>query len=69
LKGKDMSNKISYKDLPATAWAKISERQKTYIDEFSFYKQKDGSIQAYYAGELVATWDGKSWIGWIAGWG
>jgi hypothetical protein len=51
---------INFDDLPAAAQAGISQEQKSYIDEFSFYYQ-DGLIEGFYAGELLAVWDGHGW--------
>lgn len=49
--------------LPKRALALISERQKSYIDEFSFLKCK-GHIRAFYASELIAIWinDSDAWL-------
>lgn len=52
--------RIHYTDLPASAWNKISERQKSYIDEFEFYQLESGYIEAHYGGD-VFTWDGIGW--------
>ena len=53
---------ISWRQLPKKALAAISKRQRSYIDEFVFKKYEDGSIEAHYGGEYLATWGGKSWI-------
>jgi hypothetical protein len=56
-----MLQKVDYQDLPERAKALISDDQKSYIDEFSFYWE-DGVYQAFYAGELLATWNGSGWL-------
>jgi hypothetical protein len=53
--------RIAYDKLPKKAIAAISKRQRTYIDEFVFRQYKNGLIAAYYAGDLVGVWDGRSW--------
>lgn len=55
---------IDYADLPEEAKACISEEQKSYIDEFSFFKRNEGvneTIVCWYAGEVLAVWDGQAW--------
>ena len=52
---------ISPNELPKEALELISSRQKSYIDEFSFYHYSDKHIEAWYAGEHLATWNGKAW--------
>jgi hypothetical protein len=59
--------KISYKDLPPIALKRISARQRSYIDEFTFYDIGGGHYLAYYAGQPIGTWDGSSWIGSYSG--
>lgn len=54
--------RISHRDLPKAAWKKISAAQKSYIDEFKFYERTNGDIEAWYAGELLAVWNGKGWV-------
>jgi hypothetical protein len=51
---------VPFEKLPEQAQALISDEQKSYIDEFTFY-YVDGLIQAHYAGELLAVWDGHGW--------
>lgn len=53
--------RISYKSLPKKAVAAIPKNARTYLDEFEFRLYKDGRIAAYYAGDNVGLWDGKSW--------
>jgi hypothetical protein len=55
-----MKRLIKHTDLPSEAWQAISETQQSYIDEFSFYQTNNG-IEAWYAGEWLATWDGLAW--------
>lgn len=53
---------ISHRDLPPAALRKISARQRSYIDEFTFKRVRGGSrIEAWYAGEHLSTWDGRDW--------
>lgn len=53
---------ISYRDLPPAAMRKISARQRSYIDEFTFKRVRGGPrIEAWYAGEHLSTWDGRDW--------
>jgi len=33
-------------------------RQRSYLDEFRFFRAKDGTITAHYAGLPLATWTG-----------
>lgn len=51
---------IHYTQLPPEALMLISDRQKTYIDEFSFIED-EGKITAMYGGEALAIWDGVGW--------
>ena len=53
--------RISYDKLPKKAHAAIPKNARTYLDEFDFRQYKDGRIAAYYAGDLVGVWDGRSW--------
>ena len=53
--------KILYEDIPLEAREVISEDQKSYIDEFTFYRIGNDCIVAYYAGECLAVWDGMEW--------
>jgi hypothetical protein len=55
------SIRLQSNDLPLAALNAISARQRTYIDEFSFYKEGN-RIVAYYAGDKLAVWDGTNWI-------
>jgi hypothetical protein len=48
--------------LPPEAWDLISLQQQSYIDEFSFYREDDDYIEAWYADELLAIWNGMSWV-------
>jgi hypothetical protein len=52
---------IKPEDLPIEALRNISSRQKSFIDEFSFIKLEGGTIEVWYAGEYIATWDGSRW--------
>src|SRR6266699_3650162 len=52
---------ISYAELPEQAKNLISEEQKSYLDEFSFLQSEDGNIAAWYAGEVLAVWNGSGW--------
>lgn len=38
----------------------MSARQRSYIDEFSFFKTENG-IEAWYAGDLLALWKNGRW--------
>lgn len=64
--GKDgemnMSLMINHELLPKEALAKISERQQSYIDEFIFVWFSPTKIEAWYANECLATWNGKGWV-------
>jgi hypothetical protein len=53
---------IPYTELPKEAFDMISDEQKSYIDEFTFYKDENDVIQAEYANEIIATWSGEGWI-------
>jgi len=54
--------KLSPKDLPQEALDAISEEQKSYLDEFEFIQlAEDNRIEAWYAGDLLACWDGEGW--------
>jgi len=48
-------------NLPKPALALISRRQRSYLDEFVFFQLPYGYIEGWYAGELLALWNGKSW--------
>jgi hypothetical protein len=52
---------LTHTQLPPEALALISERQRSYIDEFTFYKRSNGHIDAWYAGELLSTFNGFGW--------
>lgn len=53
---------IAFAKLPSRARASISPTQRSYIDEFHFYKVAHSlDIEAWYAGMHLATWDGKRW--------
>jgi hypothetical protein len=54
------SRPIKPDQLPVEALKTISSRQKSYIDEFRFY-ETDHGIAAWYAGELLAFWNGTKW--------
>lgn len=47
--------------LPAAALRKMSAAQRSYIDEFTFKRRPNGHIEGWYAGQLLAVWDGKGW--------
>lgn len=51
---------ISYSELPDEAQALISDEQRTFIDEFTFV-WNDGLIEAWYAEEILAVFDGHGW--------
>jgi hypothetical protein len=55
------SYRIDALDLPIQAKKLISNEQWSYIDEFCFYQLDNGLIEAHYANQKLATWDGKSW--------
>jgi len=55
-----MAKEIAFDKLPQAAKDLISEEQKSYIDEFKFY-MRHPYIEAWYADELIATWNGKAW--------
>lgn len=60
------SYRILHTDLPKKALAAISARQRSYIDEFIFYKHTTSTGAVYlamYAGEYIATWkeSSKDW--------
>ena len=56
-----MSHEITFADLPDRAKDLISPEQQSYIDEFTFIYD-EGYIEAWYAGELLAYWNGSGWI-------
>lgn len=53
---------IDYLMLPSEAWKLIDVQQQSYIDEFSFYREDNDYIEAWYADELLAIWNGSGWI-------
>lgn len=56
---------ISHLQLPIEALLLISERQRSYIDEFVFYQYhtRAGVVYlAWYADSFIAQWDGSAWI-------
>ena len=53
--------KLAASKLPKAALRKMSAAQRSYIDEFSFFKRDSGHIEGWYAGELLAVWNGKRW--------
>jgi len=53
--------RIHHDDLPKAALRKMSSRQRSYIDEFSFLRAGRGPIEAWYGGQHLASWDGKTW--------
>lgn len=55
---------MSYKDLPKEVLNQISDRQKTYIDEFVFYMYETSrgkEYAAYYGGEFLCVWSNNRW--------
>jgi hypothetical protein len=58
----NLSNRVRPEDLPIESLKAISSRQKTYIDEFEFYQQEDGTIVAFYGSDKLATWNGEQWV-------
>ena len=55
--------RIEYQELPIEAQDLIDDQQKSYIDEFQFfYDNISHRIEAWYAGELLATYDGYGWM-------
>jgi hypothetical protein len=52
--------KITFVQLPIRAQRSISQRQQSYIDEFTFYQAED-HIQAFYAGELLCVFRDNGW--------
>lgn len=59
-----MNSPVAYSKLPAKARALISARQRSYIDEFAFYRRNGDptAIEAWYAGCPIATWNGREWV-------
>jgi len=57
-----MRKLITFQDLPMRAQKLISKRQQSYIDEFTFFWQSPRFIEAWYAGELLAVFDGRGWL-------
>jgi len=55
-------NEIAGSNLPKKALSQISKRQQSYLDEFRFFAIKGCKVEAWYAGELLAVWDGKKWV-------
>lgn len=54
---------IKFEELPEAAKNGISDDQQSYADEFIFVlHEKTGMIEAYYAEELLAVFDGKVWV-------
>jgi hypothetical protein len=53
--------RIPWQKLPKKALSQISARQRSYIDEFKFFHAPGGGIDAWYAGELLAHWNGHEW--------
>ena len=47
--------------VPEAALRKMSASQRSYLDEFTFRRIPDGGIEGWYAGELLASWDGIGW--------
>lgn len=56
-----MREELHHTKLPKAAWDLISEDQKSYIDEFTFYQLPNGHIAGHYAGECLAVWNGSGW--------
>lgn len=52
---------IKHTELPTQALKLISKRQRSYIDEFKFFRLENGDILAQYAEEDLAVWNGKEW--------
>ena len=52
---------VTLGQLPEEALEAISERPRSYIDEFTFVHMGAGYYEAWYAGELLAIWDGEDW--------
>lgn len=52
---------MSLELVPAKAIAALSSNQRSYLDEFKFMQMRNGHIQGWYAGELLAIWDGRVW--------
>ena len=65
-----MEEKISADKLPKAALKKMSAAQRSYIDEFTFYRLPKNVatgdwIDAYYGGQYLATWVGKAGNAWL----
>lgn len=52
---------IQHALLPKEALRLIPATPLSYIDEFEFYEVGFGTIEAWYAGELVSVWNGEVW--------
>lgn len=57
----EIERELKVSELPALAFDLISEEQQSYLDEFRFWLMSDGTIQAWYAGEWLTTWNGLQW--------
>jgi hypothetical protein len=54
--------KVDFRDLPTKAKRRMSKDQRSYADEFTFLRAHPRDIiEAWYAGELLAVWDGVDW--------
>lgn len=52
--------RLSPSQLPKMALRKMSASQRSYLDEFTFYRSSQG-IEAVYAGEVLAIWRNNGW--------
>ena len=53
---------IPLESLPQEAQRLISEMEEHYTDEFTFYWFADDDIEAWFAGDIMAIWNGKGWV-------
>ncbi len=53
---------VSPNDLPIHALEAIGSRQKSFINEFIFYKLDTGEYEAWYDGNHLATWQQEKWM-------
>ncbi len=57
---------ITAEELPPAALALMSDEQRSYLDEFEFRQcispASPDRIEAWYAGQLLATWNGTGWV-------
>lgn len=54
--------RLDIKDMDQVFIRALQKEARSYIDEFTFYRLPNGQVEGWYAGELLAIWNGKNWV-------